>query len=279
MEPRIISIKCVATAMFLWLCISTNAQTDVTAGPSANQIFKNAFSAYQEGNYAVAITGFNTAIATDPNRNYFYYNRGMAYKAMGNTTKALADFNACNNLKPTAEAYYQEGIIYFEKSDYENARVQFENAKALREDIERMNFCLGMIYYRLDRLEDALKCFQEYTVTIRNYADAYYYRGLTEAKLGQYNEALVSFKFALRYKDSDWVLYYKMYEFYMALGDKQNALNSISMVIEVGEKKIEHYEKRAALYKELGIDFKYDEDIASINQLKNAVDSTAISKN
>lgn len=268
MEPNTQLLKRVvmlcAIAMF---SIASYAQTtDPTQTPSA--IFKSGFAAYTMGDYNLAIKQFSAAISIDNSKNYFYYNRGMAYRAMGNLPMAIADLKHSNDLRPTAEAYYQLGVIYFEKNDYANAQTELENAKQLRDDLDRMNFCLGMIYYKLERLEDALMCFNAYTATPKNYADAYYYKGLTEAKLNMYNEALVSFKQALRYKDSDWKLYYKMYEFYVALDDKQNALNSITMVIEIGEKKIEYYEKRAELYKELGFDFKYEEDMADIKKLK-----------
>lgn len=268
MEPNTQLLKRVvlSCALALFSLVTVAQSADPTATPGS--IFKAGFSAYTLGDYGLAVKQFTNAISIDPSKNYYYYNRGMAHKAMGNTAMALADFRQSNNLRPTAEAYYQAGIIFFEKNDYSNAQLELENAKLLRDDIERMNFCLGMIYFKLDRLEDALQCFNAYTATPKNYADAYYYKGLTEAKLNMYNEALVSFKQALRYKDSDWKLYYKMYEFYIALGDKQNALNSITMVIEIGEKKVEYYEKRAELYKELGFDFKYDEDMLDIKKLK-----------
>lgn len=268
MEPNTPLLKrVILSCAIALLSIVTFAQTtDPTNTPGA--IFKSGFAAYTQGDYGLAISQFTKAISIDPSKNYYYYNRGMAHKATGNTALALIDFRTSNSIRPTAEAYYQAGIIFFEKNDYVNAQAELENAKILRDDLERMNFCLGMIYFKLERLEDALHCFSAYTAQPKNYADAYYYKGLTEAKLNMYTEAVASFQQALRYKDTDWKLYYKMYEFYIALGDKQNALNSITMVIEIGEKKVEYYEKRAELYKELGFDFKYEEDMVDIKKLK-----------
>ncbi len=244
-----------------------SAHTQETTAPNAGAVFKTAYKAYVLGIYDDAIRNFNLAISMDPSRHYFYYNRGMTYKAMGQKDMAMADFQKSNALRQTAECYYQIGLIKYERNDYKGAKEDFESAKMMKDDIERLNFCLGMIYYRYEDYADALKCFQDYTFRIKDQADAYYYRGMSEAKLGEYQQAIASFKFALRYKDRDWIYYYKMYEFYMALGDKQNALNSISMVIEIGETKVEHYKKRAELYKELGLGFKYDEDIKSIEKL------------
>ncbi len=264
------------TALFSAIAVFAFGQAAPAAtGPTPNEAFKIAFSAYQQGNYDLALKSFNLAISIDPGRNYFYYNRGLTYKAIGSLDKAVSDFKLANDLKPTAEAYYQVGLILYEKGDLEDARVEFENAKMIREDIEKMNFYLGMIYFRNNRFEDAATAFHDYTDHVKNNADAYYYRGLSEAKVGKYALAIESFKFAMMYKNNDWKLYYKMYEIYLAMNDKQNALYSISMVIEMGEKKPEHYEERARLYLDTGNTFKYEEDMNSAKELKNATASVS----
>lgn len=231
----------------LWSVNSLSAQGS-SPTPSPNEIFKNAFSAFQQGNYDLAIKNYNLAIIADPTRNYFYYNRALTYKAMGNVPKAMDDLTTSLSYKQTAEAYYQIGLIKYEKNDLEGAKVEFENAKLIKNDIERMNFFLGMIYFHNNQYDEAIKCFYDYTSVVKNCADAYYYRGLAEAKLCSYQDALTSFKFAQMYKNSDWKLYYEMYEIYLAMNDKENAHYSLSMVIELGEKKPEHYEERARLF-------------------------------
>lgn len=232
-----------------------------------SEAFKAGYNAYTLGKYADAVEQYNKAINTDPNRHYLYYNRGLAYKALGHTGAAINDFYRSLSIKQTAEAHYQAGLVKYERKELTAAKPDFENAKMMKEDFDKLNFCLGMIYYREDNFEEALKCFQLYTAQEKNQPEAYYYRGMCEAKLNQYEAAIYSFKFALRYRDNDWTYYYKMYEFYMALNDKENALNSISMVIETGEKKLEYFQKRAELYKELGPVFKYEEDVEQIKKM------------
>jgi len=235
-----------------------------------NELFKTAISAQQEGNYGLAIKHYTLAIGLDASRNYFFYNRGMTYKVMGQSELALLDFKQSLLLKQTAEAYYQVGIIKYIMGDLDGARANFENAKGIREDLENMNFYLGMIYYRNNRFEDAALCFQTFTKHVKTNADAYYYRGLAEAKSGKYTDAVVSFKFAMMYKNNDWKLYYKMYELYMAMNDKVNATCSLSMVIEMGEKKAEFYEERARLYTDLGDLFRAELDLKSAKEIKAA---------
>ena len=257
-------------AVIISFACFTNGANAQSSSNAPSDLFKVAFSAYQMGNYDLAIKNYNLAISIDPSRSYFYYNRGLAYKATNNTAMAVKDFRQSLDLKQTAEAYYQIGSIYYQKGELENAKLEFENAKLIREDVENMNFYLGMIYFRNNRFEEASKCFYDFTAHVKNNADAYYYRGLSEAKVGKYSEAIASFKFAMMYKNNDWKVFYKMYEIYLALNDKDNALYSISMVIEMGEKKPEHYEERARLYLDTGNTFKYEEDLQTAKEIKAA---------
>lgn len=263
---------------FLFTCLlilSVSFLFAQSANPTPNEIFKIAFSAQQMGNYELAIKNYNLAITIDPARNYFYYNRGLTYKAMGNNESANKDFALSNDLKPTAEAFYQIGLIKYVKGDLDGAKSDFENAKNIREDLENMNFYLGLIYFRNNRYDDAAKCFYDYTAHVKTNADAYYYRGLAEAKAGKYSESIASFKFAMMYKNNDWKLFYKMYEIYLAMNDKANATYAISMVIEIGEKKPEYYEERARLYLDTGDAYRYEEDMKIVKELRASTASAA----
>lgn len=260
--------------VFLFVVLSTRVYTQTAnTNASVNEVFKIAFAAYQQGNYDVALRNYDLALKMDQSKSYLYYNRALCLKAMGLSSKAISDFRLSNDLKPTAEAYYQIGLISYEKGNLEEAQEYFEQAKTIKEDVERMNFLLGMIYYRNNRYEESLKCFYTFTDKVKNYADAYYYRGLSEAKLGRYSESITSFKFAMMYKNNDWKLYYKMYEIYLAMNDKNNALYALSMVIELGEKKADFYEERARLYLDGGDTYKYEEDMATAKALKNSTAS------
>lgn len=253
--------------MLVAFSFGLNAQT-ANPNPSVSEVFKIAYTAYQQGNYSLALKNYDLAASIDGSKSYIYYNRGVCHKTLGNAGKAVSDFQVANDLKPTAEAYYQLGLIAYEKNDLEGALAQFELAKEIKVNVERMNFLMGMIYYRNNRFAEALSCFYTFTDNVKNYADAYYYRGLSEAKLGQYEAAITSFKFAQMYKNNDWKLYYKMYEIYLAMNDKNNALYSLTMVIELGEKKADYYEERGRLYLDVGNTFKYEEDIATAKSLK-----------
>jgi tetratricopeptide (TPR) repeat protein len=260
-----------AVCMIVLLLLAGYNQLQAQQMASADEAFHVAFSAAQHGDYQLAVTNYNLAIRIDPSRNYFYYNRGLANKALGNTNAAMADFQRSKSMKITAEACYQVGIIKYMNGDLAGAKAELIQAHELREDLDNMNFYLGLIYFKDKQFDEALKCFEIYTTRVKTNADAYYYRGYCEAKAGNNKAALLSLKMALIYKDRDWKFYYKMYEVYMALGDKQNAFNNISMIIEMGERKPEYYQMRAALYSDLGDDMKAKEDLDAAQKLEDPV--------
>lgn len=197
--------------LLVWDCISAQQ------GLTPNELFKTGFAAYQQGNYDLAIKNYNLAIGLDDSRNYFYYNRGMAYKAKGNFAPALADLRRSLALKPTAEAYYQEGVIEYEKGELAKAKGDFEQAKMIRSDLENMNFYLGLIYYKDKQYALGAKCLEEFTAGVKTNADAYYYRAMCEAKSGKIHEAAFTAKFVTRTQIDGWKFYMKMYRVYIWL--------------------------------------------------------------
>jgi tetratricopeptide (TPR) repeat protein len=190
----------------------------------------------------------------------------MAYAALNHPEKALSDFKKSNQLVTTAEACYQIGAINYKIGEMETAKAALEKARLIRDDLENMNFYLGMIYFKEKRYEDSYKCFHDYTDHNRNNPEAFYYQAYSEAKLGKNNEASLSLRMATIYQSKDWKYYYKMYDLYMAMGDKPNALNNISMVIDLGEHKREYYQQRSQLYAEAGDSYRAKEDSLAAEQ-------------
>lgn len=256
--------------LFFWaaLLFSQPAQT-------ANEVFKEGVAAYVHNDYDLSYKLLSQAISMDPSRSYFYYNRGMTAKAMGNNAQAAADFRKSVDMNATAEAYYQIGLLAYEQKNLGQAQAAFESAKLIKDDMPDLNFYLGMVYFKNKDYEDGYKCFQACTNNNKNNAEAYYYSGYCAAELGMHDEAIKDLKFATVYNNKDYRYYIKIFEVYKALGDHQNALNYISMVIELGERKPAYYTARAGEYKAIGKDFLADEDIKTASQLQQSATSVA----
>ncbi len=246
--------------VILTLCIATSVSAGVSARATlvqgepktANDFFQIAFAAANSGNYALAVKNYDLAIGLDPTRIYFYYHRGLAHKALGHKTDAASDFTQCNNMKPIAEAYYELGVLRYEALDFSGARSMLESARSLKEDLEKTNFYLGLIYYKQNQLDSAESCLTRYTKLVKTSSDAYFYLASAKVKRHQYAEVPRLLELAGLYGTNDWKQHLKIYEVYKELGDKQGMLANITMVIEMGQTKPEYYNIRAQLYMDQG---------------------------
>lgn len=235
-----------------WAGVSVKASLVQGEPKTANDFFQIGFAAANSGNYTLAVQNYNLAIGLDPTRIYFFYHRGLAHKALGHKADAASDFTQCVNMKPIAEAYYELGILRFDAQDFVGARSMLESARVLKEDLEKTNFYLGLIYYKQNQLDSAESCLTRYTRLVKTNSDAYFYLASAKVKRHQYEDVSKLLELAGLYGTNDWKQHLKIYEVYKELGDKQGMLANISMVIEMGQTKPEYYNIRAQLYMDQG---------------------------
>ena len=228
---------------------------------SANDFFQIGFSASNNGMYDIAIKNYSLAIELDPNRIYFFYHRGLAHKAVGEKAQAIADFNQCIAMKPISEAYYELGIFKYEDLDLSGAKQYFEKAKELKDDVEKLNYYLGVINYRFNNYDSAESLLTHYVRLVKTSSDAFLYLALVKVKMHKFEEVSPMLKLASLYNDNDWKLHLKMYDIYKEMGDKDNMLYHISMVIEMGQTKPEYYNIRAQLYLLRGENLRAEYDL------------------
>ncbi|MFN8308362.1 MAG: hypothetical protein U0T73_00220 [Chitinophagales bacterium] len=248
------------TIIVITLALNSRA-ADSKVPVGANDYFQIGFEAANQGNPALAVKNYNLAIGLDPSRICFYYHRGLANRALGNKAAAIADFNSCNNLRPIAEAYYQIGLFKYEESNLLGAKQEFEKARELKEDVEKVNFYLGVINYRIGDFPTAVKNLERFTTLVKTNSDAFLFLALANVKLKHFDEARGFLKSASLYTTNDWKLYLKMYEIYREIGDLDNQLYNLSMVIELGQHKAEYYLMRAKIYQQLGDKERANEDL------------------
>jgi tetratricopeptide (TPR) repeat protein len=72
---------------------------------------------------------FNQAIRLDPKYMFAYYNRGLAYYNKWDYDRAIADYNQAIQLDPNyVHSYINRGAAYYMKSDYTRARADYTRA-------------------------------------------------------------------------------------------------------------------------------------------------------
>ncbi|MFN8276523.1 MAG: hypothetical protein U0T84_03495 [Chitinophagales bacterium] len=247
--------------LLITVTLFSTAFASNTAPSTANEYFQVGFDAANRGDHQIAIKNYNIAIGLDPSRLGFYYQRALSNRAIGNKAGAASDFTACNNIRPIAEAYYYLGLMRYEEANLLGAKQLMEKAKELKEDVEKVNFYLGVINYRIGDFNSSIENLQRFTSLCKTNPDAFLFLAMSHIKLKRYDEARSFLKNAVLYTTNDWKLYLKMYEIYKEIGDVENQLYNLSMVIELGQHKPEYYIARAKLYKAVGDDERANEDL------------------
>lgn len=232
----------------------------ISVSQSANEFFQRGFSDANNGDYEAAIKNYSLAISRDPNRIYFYYHRGLAFRAKGDKARAIVDFQHCIEMKPIAEAYYELGVFKYEELDLWSAKKYFEQARDLKEDVEKVNFYLGVINYRFNNYDTAELLLSHYIQLVKTNSDAFLYLAMVKVRMHKYEEVEPMLRLVSLYNDNDWQLHLKMYDIYKEMDDRDNMLYHISMVIEMGQGKPEYYKIRAQLYEERGDNLQAEYD-------------------
>ncbi len=183
--------------------------------------------------YPKAFAEVNTVLRNDAFNPEGYFLKGIIYKELKDTGKAISSFQTCINVAPDyREAAIQLGLLYTAKDNpmgtqyLDNAfrldttdvmplyakamhlqnKAQYEPAKVLYHDIIRRDpqyadalFAMGFILLQQDSLEKARRQFDLVTKVEPDNAKAYYNRGLCSEMLDRKAEAASDYEQALTF--------------------------------------------------------------------------------
>jgi tetratricopeptide (TPR) repeat protein len=181
--------------------------------------------------YNKALTEINTVLRQDVYNPEGYYLKGMVYKSLSDTTKAISSFMTAlqvqpeyrdamiqlgimNSMKgdPIAMKYYDNayaldtldvfplyarGVFYQDKGDYESAKREYINAIMKDRNYPSTYYNLGYIYMQQDSFQKAYRQYDILTKLDPTDAEAYFNRGLSYEAMGKIAEAIIDYKQAL----------------------------------------------------------------------------------
>ncbi|MCA1564604.1 MAG: tetratricopeptide repeat protein [Acidobacteria bacterium] len=168
----------------------------------------------------------------------------MGQAGQGNTKEAVAFLTQAAKLKPAMfRPQYNLGQIYEAQGKYKEAADAYKRAVALKIDaglgetpvnVMSAYFNLGNVYAMMNQHEQAVAALQE---VIRRLPEPYhtphYNVGLSLAALGKQQEAVNSFREAVRVKPDYWEAYYNMGVAYGKLEDYPQAVAAFKKTLEL----------------------------------------------
>lgn len=183
--------------------------------------------------YNKAFEAINIVLRQDVYNPEAYFLKGIAYKNIKDTAKAISSFQTTINAMPSyREAFmqlgslysakkdpialkyyesayrldttdvspiYNSGLYYLNNNDIEAAKAQYTKAIMLDREYAEAFFGMGFALMQQDSLEKARRQFDIVTGIDPKNIDAYYNRGLCSEMMGKKQEALADYETVLRF--------------------------------------------------------------------------------
>ena len=135
----------------------SNLTQDVT-----EELFNQAYSAYEEGKLETALNLLNQIISKNPDMIEAINNRGLVKSGLDREAEAIEDYTRALQIYPEFEmAFVNRGASYLNIGDLQKAIEDFKKALQLNKNSAYTYFYLGDAYGKLGNVEEAIKYFTE----------------------------------------------------------------------------------------------------------------------
>lgn len=184
--------------------------------------------------YKEAVKNLDEVLKLDINNPKAYFMKGMCYRDMGDTTKAISSFQTCIEQKTdyydsylqlamiyhakgdklalqyydgalrvnpkSIDAFYGRGLFYQEiMRDYDKAIQDYTSATQINPKAARAHYALGFIHYQYLKVYDqAIKHYNDAIAADSTWPEAWFNRGLTFEASGNIASAAADYRQALQ---------------------------------------------------------------------------------
>jgi tetratricopeptide (TPR) repeat protein len=211
-----------------------------------------------------AIAACSRLSALDPKNAFPYYNRGLAYYQKGDYNRAIADYDQAIRVDPNyALAYNDRGLAYYQKGDYDRAIADYDQAIRLNPNYAVAYNNRGLVYYHKGDNDRAIADYEQAIRLNRNYAFPYHNRGLVYYHKGDNDRAIADCDQAIRLDPTYADAYNTRGLAYYQKGDYDRAIADYDQAIRLDPNYPLVYNNRGLVYYHKGDD---DRAIADYDQ-------------
>ncbi len=214
-------------------------RTAIELFPDKAQLYLLLSATYQkmgEDDMAKKVLEEGTMRAPD-NKDLLYYYALMLVSEK-DYDRALENLKRAVEIDSTfGKAYYEMGVIYFEKGDNEKAFDLLKKATALEPDNKDAWFSLGVVSLKLNKFDEAQMAFKKYTELNPDDAQGWFYLGASYYEGGKYEEALQALDKSDQLNPGDPDVYNYKGLVYKKMGDTKKALEMFRRASELEKGK------------------------------------------
>jgi tetratricopeptide (TPR) repeat protein len=111
---------------------AARVEPTVVANDPATKLLQRGDSAFENGDYAAAVTAYSAALTLNPNFAEAYNDRGIAYYRRGELERAIADYERALALRPDyVNALTNHAVAIFDRAAYDTVITETSRAIAL----------------------------------------------------------------------------------------------------------------------------------------------------
>ncbi|WP_172399642.1 tetratricopeptide repeat protein [Geothermobacter hydrogeniphilus] len=207
-------------------------------GSNSYALYKRAYCYYNIGdNYDDAILDLDRAIKINPKNADFISLRGRLYYLKYEDKQALHDIDKSIKLYKKSGncdsyVYYIRAELYVSLGEYSKAENDYNMAIELDPDCHKYYLNKGLLFAKVGRDDEALKCF---TISIEKNPNGkgYMERGRLNAKIGKFEHALLDLSKAIMNMPENSDAYKLRANIYEEVGDIHNALDDYKKATEL----------------------------------------------
>ncbi len=181
---------------------------DVLFGPKkraemeSERLFYDAY--WRDDDPAEQVRLYTESLCLTPRDAQTYLNRGVAFDALGEMDKALADFEQAIRLNPKlAEGYNNRGYLRYKQGDYAHAIPDFDRALQLNPDYARAYCSRASAYGMLGQHEQALADIERAIDADPDFLLAYVNRAAYNLNMNHIHEAEEELRWVLEQDPDD----------------------------------------------------------------------------
>ncbi|MBP6811085.1 MAG: tetratricopeptide repeat protein, partial [Saprospiraceae bacterium] len=151
---------------------------------------------------------YSKAIHFDPNNDYAYLKRGVAYDEIGKHREAIADYDKAIQLDPSyPQAYHNRGVAKSSLGQYNEAVIDFDNAIRVNPKYALSFAGRGSAKHNLGKYNEAIEDYNQAIKLDPKDNENYVNRGVVNKALNKHAEALSDFDKAIQI-DPNYALAY-----------------------------------------------------------------------
>lgn len=237
---------------------------------SFKAFFNRAFTYDKIGLYNKAINDYTSTVNIKPNHSFCYYNRGITYNKLGCYEQSIFDFSRAIEIEPNKpEFYFNRACLYKNAKQYQNAINDYTIVIKLFPKLYTPVYNRGVCYEKLKIYQSSIKDFEKCIDISKNNIHPYYHLATIYKILKKYELSIKYLKLLIDIKSDYSPAYHDIGVILIQLEENEKAIQYFNKSIEIDNKKSIYYHNRGWAYRKINPQNAINDMTMAINLDKN----------